>query len=371
MRDPFRVLVLTVVHDPEDARIRHRQIPALLDAGFEVAYAAPFSAFNRTPPEGVRGVDVPRAQGRARFKGIQAARRVIHTFGATTDVILLHDPDLLLSAFTGHTQQATVVWDVHEDTAAALSMRDWVPDPLRPLLQRSVQLGEKLAESRYHLLLAEHGYQDRFAQPHPVVPNSVRVPEKQPPASGNDRIVYLGKITRPRGGFDMIELARKLPEFTVEIIGPAESDVEPALREAHEQGVINWLGFQPNSVALPRLYGALAGLSMLHDEPNYAHSQPTKVIEYMAHGIPVITTPNKAPKELVTAAQSGAVIPFGDIDAAATHIRQWAADEAERSRLAQNGYHYADTHLNWNRDALNFVASIRKAREADLAKRAR
>ena len=63
MRDPFRVLVLTVVHDPEDARIRHRQIPALLDAGFEVAYAAPFSAFNRTPPEGVRGVDVPRAQG--------------------------------------------------------------------------------------------------------------------------------------------------------------------------------------------------------------------------------------------------------------------------------------------------------------------
>ena len=35
----LRVLVVTVVHDPEDARIRHRQLPALLDAGHDVVYA--------------------------------------------------------------------------------------------------------------------------------------------------------------------------------------------------------------------------------------------------------------------------------------------------------------------------------------------
>ncbi|SNR87651.1 hypothetical protein SAMN06265360_12647, partial [Haloechinothrix alba] len=34
----MRVLVVTVVHNPRDARIRYRQIRALLEAGHEVTY---------------------------------------------------------------------------------------------------------------------------------------------------------------------------------------------------------------------------------------------------------------------------------------------------------------------------------------------
>ena len=45
MTDHLRALVVTVVHHPEDARIRHRQIAALLEAGWHVTYAAPFSGY--------------------------------------------------------------------------------------------------------------------------------------------------------------------------------------------------------------------------------------------------------------------------------------------------------------------------------------
>ena len=37
----MRVVVCTIVHHPADARIYHRQIRALLDAGHEVRYIAP------------------------------------------------------------------------------------------------------------------------------------------------------------------------------------------------------------------------------------------------------------------------------------------------------------------------------------------
>jgi hypothetical protein len=47
------VLVMTVVHNPEDARIRQRQINALITAGWKVTYVAPFRAF---------GLEVPPAQ---------------------------------------------------------------------------------------------------------------------------------------------------------------------------------------------------------------------------------------------------------------------------------------------------------------------
>lgn len=371
MAPPLRILVATVVHDPEDARIRHRQLPALIDAGHEVAYAAPFRAFGRTPPEGVWGIDLPRAQGRHRLSAVRAARTLLASMSRTVDVILIHDPDLLLSVVALPRRRATIIWDVHEDTASALHMRDWAPPGVRPLLSAGAVAAEQYAEINYRLLLAEHGYRDRFTRIHPVVPNSVRVPEEEPADPGDSRVVYLGKLTRPRGGAELIELARRVPEVTVEIIGPAERDIEGELRAAADEGIVDWRGFMPNDQALGRLRGALAGVSLLHDEPNYTNSQPTKVIEYMSHGLPVITTPNWAPKELVEHADCGAVVPFGDVNAAAAVVRRWREDRAERVRLGRRGYDYARSHLNWNVDAHDFVRAVADARMLDLAKRRR
>ena len=62
---------------------------------------------------------------------------------------------------------------------------------------------------------------------------------------------------------------------------------------------MEWFDFMPNAQALAMLPGALAGLALLHDQPNYAHSLPTKLVEYLAHGVPVVTTPNRTAVELV------------------------------------------------------------------------
>ncbi len=358
MSTRLRILIVTIVHDPEDARIRYRQIPALLTAGHQVAYAAPFPAFGRSAPPGVQRHDLPRARGRRRLAAIRAARRLIARVASTVDVVIVHDPDLLLALAGQRRHGAALVWDVHEDTAAALSMREWVPKPLRSVLAASVSAAERIAERRYNLLLAEPGYQRRFRRPHPVVPNSIRIPDGAPPPPGRSRVVYLGKITTARGGHDLIELARQLPEVEVEVIGPAEADVATELRRAAEAGLLTWTGFVPNAKALQRLPGALAGVSMLHDEPNYHYSPPTKVMEYMAYGLPVITTPNPASEDLVREGGCGVVVPFGDVEAAATVLREWIADEEKRIQLGAAGHAYAREHLNWERDGARFVATI-------------
>jgi hypothetical protein len=41
----IRPCVITVVHNPEDSRIRQRQIDALISAGWQVTRRAPFHAF--------------------------------------------------------------------------------------------------------------------------------------------------------------------------------------------------------------------------------------------------------------------------------------------------------------------------------------
>jgi len=353
---------MTVVHDPDDARIRYRQLPALLAAGCEVTYAAPFEATDRLPPEGVRSVDLPRAAGRQRLPAVQAARNLLHRIGPEHDLVLLHDPELLL-AVPGLPRggRPRVVWDVHEDTAAALRMKSWLPPFVRPLTGLAVRAAERWAEHRCSLLLAEEGYRQRFRHEHPVVPNSVPVPDRRPPLPGPDRVVYLGRITRARGALEMIALGRRLaPLVRVELIGPVDADVAGAVADAHCAGWIVHHGFVPNQQALQLLPGALAGLALLHDEPNYARSRPTKVMEYMACGVPVVTTPNPAAAELVGRYHSGTVVPFQDVEAACTAILSLRADPVRRHRLGSAGWTAARADLDWHVDGHHFADLIRR-----------
>lgn len=352
---------MTVVHDPDDARIRYRQLTALLEAGCAVTYAAPFEATDRRPPEGVQALELPRAAGRQRLTAIRAARRLLHRVGPEHDLALLHDPELLL-AVPGlpRTGRPRVVWDVHEDTAAALRMKPWLPPPVRPLTGLVVRVAEHWAERRCSLLLAEESYQQRFRFEHPVVPNSVPVPGHRPPPPDTERVVYLGRITRARGALEMIELGRRLaPRVRLELIGPADGDVAGAIADAHCAGWIVHHGFVPNHQALCLLPGALAGLALLHDEPNYARSRPTKVMEYMACGVPVVTTPNPAAADLVGRYRSGTVVPFGDVAAAGTAIMALHADPDRRRRLGSAGWTAARADLDWQVDGQRFADLIR------------
>ena len=66
---------------------------------------------------------------------------------------------------------------------------------------------------------------------------------------------------------------------------------------------MRWHGYVPNDEAMLITDGALAGLSLLQDDPNFRHSMPTKVAEYMARGVPVVTTPLPLAVDLVRAAR--------------------------------------------------------------------
>lgn len=362
--EKLRILVMTIVHDPEDARIRYRQIPALLDAGHDVYYAAPFGTFERQPPEDIEAIELPLAIGRRRLHAVRAARRRLWELRDHVDVVLLHDPDLLLAAVGLTHLLPTVIWDVHEDTAAALSMRQWAPRLLRAVLSWGVRIAEHWAERRLRLLLAEHSYVERFRHSHPVVPNSVWIANEIAFQPTSTRVVYLGKVTSARGGNELIDVAKHLPEFQVEVLGSADETMRSAMESAHRAGVLTWSGFVPNDEALARLKGAMAGLALLRDEPNYARSAPTKIMEYMAHGVPTITTPNEMSQEIVERSGGGVVVAFDDVSAVVDVLRQWAANPARRRQMSLSGHQYVTEHFNWGRDRKAFVRLVEEAAQA-------
>ncbi|RSO06779.1 glycosyl transferase [Streptomyces sp. WAC 05379] len=371
----MRILVVTVVHHPEDARILHREIAALHEHGHRIVYAAPFAARRTSPRPNVEGVDLPRAAGRDRRAALRAARALLAERGPQADVVLLHDPELLLTLpgtmrrwrRAGHVP--VTVWDVHEDTAAALVMKRWLPRPLRPPLRLAVRAAERTAERHLRLLLAEDAYQRRFRRTHPVVANLATVPPEPPEPPGDDRVVYLGHLSRARGAPELIETARLLaPDIRVEVIGAADPDIRGALTEADRDGVLRWHGYLPNDRALGLLSGSLAGLSLLRDQPNYRHSRPTKAVEYMAHGVPVVTTPTPLSAELVERYGCGLVVPYEDPATAAMAVRHLRSDRVMRRRAAARGWEAARSDLNWADAATEFVMCLESwVKEASAA----
>lgn len=335
---------------------------ALLDAGFEVTYLAPFSGFGVEARPGVTCVDVRRSYGRRRLAALRDAYAKIRALAPDHDLVLLHDPELLLVARAAG--RTPLVWDVHENVPATVEIRTWIPTWLRTPLVGFLTWLLARAEKRHHLLLAEHGYRDLFAQDHPVVPNSTSVPAHVPgpDLDGPARVVYLGSLTRDRGAGEIVELARELasrPEANVrlEVVGTAHGEVGAHLQAEHDAGRLVWHGFVPNDRALTSIHGAVAGLALLHDEQNHRVSLPTKNMEYLAHGVPVIATPLPEVERFVAASGGGVIVDFDR--APLEEVLELAADRAGAAAMAARGHAYVAAHHNWDRDRAVFVDAMR------------
>ncbi|TMR32834.1 glycosyltransferase family 4 protein [Nonomuraea zeae] len=304
----MRACVATTVHHPEDARIMHRQIRALIDAGHEVTYVAPFTYFNVTPVMGLAAVDVAyhASPGRARA----ALRRGVRD----ADLLIVHDHRLLRAL--PH-RRPPVVWDVRERVTPRQLAR---------------------AERRHRLIGPS------------VVPEATLV-SAGPPPPGDTRVVHIGRLSAECGVTELIGLAERLVPYGIrmDLIGAAAPGVRPLLRDAQRVGLLDWFGYVPNRHALRMAEGALAGLALSGES---VRTPPTKIMDYMGRGLPVITTPPGA--SMVEGAGCGVVVPL-DVDAVLNAVLDLKEDAARRAELGARGHAAARLRHHWPDHAAAFV----------------
>lgn len=358
---PVRVLVATCAHRGDDARIVHRQARSLLEAGHQVTLVAPLPPSVAADPPGLVRVDVPRACGRRRLGAWRATRAAVNCRLSDHDLLLIHDPELV-PVLVRKPLTIPVVWDVHEDFVASVADRAWIPKRVRSLVAAVVGRIERTARRRMHIMLAEDSYLHRFPGA-PIVPNSTWVSDDPVPADSGalPRIVHVGRLSVGRGVNELLACGRALGgRADLVLIGDADREVAERLREAHDDGSVRWLGHLPNPDALAEVDGAFAGLALLRDEPNYRYSRPTKIIEYLAHGVPVVTTALPLAADLVHTSGGGVVVDHGDVESCVDAIERWLAAPADRDDAASRGHSYVERHHNWHLDGARFVSLIER-----------
>src|SRR5690606_16423298 len=143
--------------------------------------------------------------------------------------------------------------------------------------------------------------------------------------------------------------------ITVEVIGAGDGDTRQSLREANDAGILRWHGFVPSDQAMEMLSGSLCGISLLRDLPNYRHSLPTKLLEYMAHGLPIVTTPLPTAVSITQIHKCGLVVPFDDPDATAAAVRTLRDDAEQRVLMGRRGHAAARASYHWPVAAQEFL----------------
>ncbi|HEX3004951.1 MAG TPA: glycosyltransferase [Angustibacter sp.] len=344
------VSVVSTGHDVADARL-HREVAAWRRAGLTVdvrglgdAADAPAGAAVRT--HGRRGMVV------------RLARALVWPWAASGRVVVLLDPDTVPSALVAtRLRHRALVCDVHEDYERLLADRSWVPRPLARALRRLTRWAVGLAGRSDVTVVADEQVppQADRCRTRTVVrnlPDLTMVPARSAGAADDVplRAVYVGDLRRSRGGRECVEAVAAAPGWQLDLVGPAPAEEAAWLSQRLEQpdvaGRVRWHGRQPPQQAWTIARGAHVGLVLLHDTPAFREAMPTKVYEYLACGLGVVSTSLPRVEQLVTDLGVGWVVSHPvdaqqvlsrlaqhrpELDEALSAAARWSTDQAEQA----------------------------------------
>ncbi|QOR69769.1 glycosyltransferase [Ruania alkalisoli] len=324
------VTIVTSAHDVADARL-HRQVAALRRGGLNVevlgvgqAQYGPASAAVRT--------------WRRRGPFGRALLAITLPWRARGTVLVALDPDSAFGTWVRtRLSGRRCVIDVHEDYRSVLADRSWAVGWQRWMGRLWARLGVLAASHADAVVVAdEHLLPDLERRvllrnlPDPAMLPEPAGPTKPP------RALYIGDIRASRGLFTMLAAISTAPGWQLELIGAisdADRDrfeqllaADPALAER-----VIWSDRLPPDQAWRSAATASVGLALLDDTPAFRDAMPSKVYEYLATGLPVLTTNLPRPAALVRSSGAGAVV--ADADAASTTLRSWLEQPAELDRL--------------------------------------
>jgi len=206
--------------------------------------------------------------------------------------------------------------------------RDWIAETLR-LADHRIVVNE---EQRDFLA-------SRFQCAVELLPNAVAIPAPADlPTRPPFRWLHLARLGPAKGTWEFLEALHSLTALgDWEAVLAGDGEVEAVRRRASDLGSrVQVLGWQSSEAA-----AALLRASHALVLPSHLEGLPMSVLEAMALGRPVVTTPVGGLGTLVEDGVNGRLVPVGDVRSLAEALRAMMSDELEpmskaaRARVAE------------------------------------
>ncbi|WEF35668.1 glycosyltransferase family 4 protein [Pseudoduganella chitinolytica] len=168
----------------------------------------------------------------------------------------------------------------------------------------------------------------------PVIAEPTTVPWS---ARDAGTVLVLGRLNRAKGTYDLLQAAAQLPaelaHARLRLGGDGEIEqAGAAVRELGLQDRVDLLGWVG-----PADKPALLNTATVYALPSYHEGLPMSVLEAMAAGLPVVTTPVGGIPEAVTDGVEGFLVEPGDVTALRDRLQLLLSDRALAQRMGEAG----------------------------------
>jgi glycosyltransferase involved in cell wall biosynthesis len=219
------------------------------------------------------------------------------------DIFHIHDPELIPCGLLLRFMGKKVVLDIHENVAEDIFDKPWIP--AKKILYACFHFFEKKAVKRFPIILAEHSYEPRYKKmgaDFTTVLNYPDLPFFTPFAENvnrkTNRIFYMGILLESRGlqqvaeALYILKIQGHILQF--DVVGELYSSLEKQLHALPFWGEVSEQIHFHGRLTLEKGYAisrdAAVGMCIIQPMKNSVGSYPTKMFEYMAIGLPQVTS---------------------------------------------------------------------------------
>ena len=341
---PFqtRVLLLSTVHPPNDPRIVGKIAPAL---------AAQYAVFHPHLPFFKHLVwRILCVHPLALWHFLKIKPQIVHIFVA----------ELLPLAFVFEWLGVKVIYEVQENLYKKIPTKTY---NRARLFRWLFGYFDQRARQHFYCIFTEKAYLKEYTQltkPHAVVQNfaDLKWTSLPLPRATSPDFFYAGVVSLERSIGVIVEalaiVAVAYPSVKMHLFGRLNLSAGQLAELPHYQLVKNNLvfyGYVPQQVAFAKAQSTLAGIALLKPIGDYPDSYPTKLFDYMALGLPVVTSDFPLYQQIVEQHQCGfCIAPDNAAELAKTLI--WLIENPnEAQKMGQRGRQAVDNEYNWQTEA--------------------
>lgn len=364
------IIHFTTVHPRDDSRIRSKELASLAGAlDVEVALYVQDGLGDETDSEhGYRVIDTgPRLRrlprmfvgGWRMFRAVAKARPQVAHF---------HDPELLPWAILLGLYGIKVVYDVHEDMPRQARHNPGLPFLVQRMAPPFIALAEWIGARLISGLVAPtQVIVDRFPAGKTVLVRNfplldeLHAPDPTPMRLRPHEYTYVGSISEVRNIYAMIEaVTRVSPPARLRLAGGfAVPEIERKARAMPEWTSVTFEGWTSREGVARVLADGRAGLVLLKPVGHEMVSLPIKLFEYMAAGLPVISSDFPVWREIVESSGCGLLIDPLDLGAIVGAM-QWMTDHPDEAEaMGRSGRRAVEERYNWEHEAATLIAFYR------------
>lgn len=350
----MKICHVSSVHINTDVRIVVKECYSLQKAGFETYFVAKGDSREDNNVH-VIGVG-PSPEGRIKRMFSFSKKVVKKSLQLDCDLYHLHDPELLRYVNFYKKHNKIVVFDCHEDVPAQIEDKYWIPKFLRGIVAKRYKRYETKAVKKVDAVVAATPHiAELFKNRARIVVDVNNYPQlndiifQNKPFEHRDKIVcYTGLINTIRGEKEMVEAAQKM-DGTLILAGNA-SDYPTGLKNVKYTG--RFTRGEVNEI----YKNSRVGLIVFQPKKNHIDAQPNKMFEYMAAGLPVVSSNFPVWRNIVEKNNCGICVDPSNIDDIAKACSYYLNNPKEAQIAGQNGRKAIETLYNWNNEEKKLVS---------------